>query len=85
MCPFLHLGFFILFFSGVSEYYEGSFLSEEIICDFSLFSPILYKPDPMPVQNNMLNLWEIILESYGLPCNADISVLPLFYPVVTIN
>lgn len=32
MCAFLHLSFFVLFFSGVSEYYEGSFLSGETIC-----------------------------------------------------
>lgn len=54
-CSVLYLGFFVLFFSGVKEYYEDSFLSGEAICDFKLFL-ILYKLNLMPAQNNMRKL-----------------------------
>ena len=55
MCSALHLGFFVLFFSGVRDYYEDFFLSGEAICDFKLFL-VLYKLNLMPAQNNMRKL-----------------------------
>lgn len=51
----IYLGFFVLFFSGVRDYYEDSFLSGEAICDFKLFL-VLYKLNLMPAQNNMRKL-----------------------------
>lgn len=80
-CSVLYLGFFVLFFSGVKEYYEDSFLSGEAICDFKLFL-ILYKLNLMPAQNNMRKLWEIVLEYCVLPY---ISIFSLFYPAVTVS
>lgn len=57
MCPVLHLSFFVLFISGFSEYYHGSFLSGDTICDFSLLTPsILYKLALTHAQNNMRKL-----------------------------
>ena len=53
-CSILYLGFFVLFFSGVKEYYEDSFLSGEAICDFKLL--ILCKLNLMPARNNMRKL-----------------------------
>lgn len=44
----------------------------------------LYKLDLTPAPNNMRKLWEMVLESYGLPCYVDISVFPLFYPAMTV-